>query len=184
MQSIRAVILSGVAMIAIGLAACSSSDGGSSATTTPAGQAPAASSAATTSAAADATASPGELYAAAATEILDRLSATASAVSAVMAQADITSDAWRQQLAATLVPFEGLADEVKALGDPAGFETVHARLLEATGAFAQGALSFGLGVVDSNLDALERAADELAFGATAVTEARILLQAALAAAGG
>ena len=97
---------------------------------------------------------------------------------------NITSAAWRQQLIATLAPFDGLADEVQVLADPAGFEAVQAKLLEATGAFAQGALSFGQGVEDADLDALERAADELALGATAVTEARVLLQTALAAGGG
>ncbi|MEE8337541.1 MAG: hypothetical protein V3R95_05730 [Dehalococcoidia bacterium] len=181
MKLFQPMILSGVAILAIGLAACSSPDeGASSATTSPAATA----SASATIVAAEATASPGEAYAAAVTEILDRLSAVASEVAAVMAQADITSDAWRQRLIATLVPFEGLADEVLVLGDPAGFEAVHARLLEATGAFAQGALSFGRGVEDSDLDALERAADELAFGATAVTEVGVLLQTALADGGG
>ena len=102
----------------------------------------------------------------------------------MMALADITSASWRQQLSATLVPFAGIANEVKVLGDPAGFEAVQAKLIEATGAFAQGTLSFGLGVENSDLDALERAGDDLAFGATAVTEARILLQAAVAATGG
>jgi len=132
-----------------------------------------------TSAAAKGVLLPSDAYVEAATEILDRLSAASSEVAALMAQADITSYTWQQQLSATLVPFEGLATGVKVLGDPAGFEAVHAKRIEATGAFWQGTLSFGQGVADSDLDALERASGDLAFGTTAVTEARILLQAAV-----
>ena len=170
MKRLQTIMLSGLAVLAIGLAACSSSDGGSPA------PAPGASSAGASSA--DAAA--GKTYEAAATEILDRLGAAASEVAAVMARADITSDAWQQELVKTLEPFAAIAAEVMALGDPPGFEAVHAKLIDATGAFAQGALSFGLGVAGADLDALGRAGDELAAGATAVTEARILLQTAIA----
>ncbi len=100
LSSPRLLLVSISAMLAITLAACSSSDDGSAAAV-PAGAA----TSGATSAAAEATPSLGEEYVAAVADILDRLATAASDVAAVMAQADISSDAWRQELAATLEPF-------------------------------------------------------------------------------
>lgn len=142
---------------------------------------PAASPEPTTAAAASPAATPadpGATYIAAAVALTNEVADASRVVAEVAERADVESEAWRAEFTASLDEVRALHVAAGQLAPPAERAADHDRLIAATAALDEAAAALTEAVGSLDVDALQRASEQLATATAGFLEVRTLLRAA------